>query len=1478
MRKINAKLFLGLLVGAIVCTGAVFAVHHFQYDRIADSLLWQARRAEEQGQVKRQARYLRRYLEFNSKDLDEKAHLAKLWAGDTFADSLRERRKAVRLLDEVLTKGEDSAELRRLLVKVALEIRQYRMARTHLEKLLTAEYLRAPTKPADGEQTIDAARGEAEGYAGQLLETENQPAKALRCYQLAVRHAPEIQSNYIDLAHLLRKLDKDYPDRALKNQAEANRIVDELVKNNRLSHEAYLARWHYRRQFNLIDLSNGASREGEKRQTVAKVRLKEAAGDVAEALQRAPESVEALLAAADLERLEAQSVLSGQGTAEDKEKGRKEHRDKALSYLNQGLKLHAKGGRQATTDLTQFRLLWHKANLLLDDVDRFDLENNGEEAAKNNEQRQEWVADAAQAVEQIRKTRGEPAAADYLKGRLLLQEQRWAEAVTLFEQVRPTLGTQPDLAGQINRCLGQCYERLAQHDQMFNAYERLLQTEPSSVAAQLGMAQAEGAMGHLDQAADIFQKLAQAKQLPAKVWLDYARLEIERQRLRSNPDWNYVEKLLDAAGEANPKTVDVQLLKAKMWTVRRSDPASGPDMTRARKVLEDAQAEKNGKDNAELWTARVYLELGAKQNKEAQRILTEAKKTLGDRVVLLRLAEANLLASTNEKGTEAAITQLASDADSFQKEDDRAALLNGLANIQLSLTPPNAAAARELLQRVAKLPSRKNDLTLKMLLFDLAIKLEDEDSQRQALDDIQAVEGSQGLFHRYGEALRLIGQAKNASDEERRKFLGEARAHLDRVHSMRSTWPPLYEARAVIARLAGPKNDEIVSNLQKAVEYGETSPAVIGELAAMLDNMGRYDEANKVLKHVREPLLVNSDLGRLKGIVALHRNDMSTAWDLLQKNRTPEGSTDYRNLLYEGRMLAEMNKPGSKEEAEKKLRKALELADSEPAPYLALVQLYAKQNREKEADALLEQARQKLKKLPPAQVQLILGQCEEILGRKKSAQARYVAALDGHRQDAAIVRRVAGFYWDANQLVEAEPLLRDIVEKRVKDPSPEDVNWARWHLALVLASGTDYGRFREAIDLVGLRLDNNGQLIRNAERERADGTDTRRFQARVLASQSGHRQFRQRARELLEELERNNALLPDDRFILAMLYEAENAWSKAKTILTQLATPKEPSPRHLAYYVQMLIEHKEFSEAAKEVERLEALEVQRGSEPNAFAAIELRARLLEENGSSKGGEKALRLLEDHIRRKTAKSEEVLLLLNSMRRQKKFAEAFDRCLKTWEEKKCKPEVIGGASVAVLRGMQLNGTPATREQVLLIEDKLKDALKDDPKSVVLMLHLAELYDQRGDWQEAEQMYRQVLRPENEPKNIVALNNLAWLLAQHASEPDKVQEALTRIEAAVNGIGRRADLIDTRGLVYLRLNQDSAALADFRDAVADMPTPAHLFHLARAHYKAQDKTNAIKILKEAKKNGLDDQASVLHPVEQKDYKRLLEELKIR
>src|SRR5579884_1327972 len=280
MRKINTKLLLGLLLGTLLTTGAVFGVHHFQYGRIADSLLWQARRAQDKGQVRRHARYLQRYLEFNPKDLEVKAQLAKLWTREEFAASLRERSKAVRLLDDVLAQGDDQPELRRLLVKTALEVRQYKMARNHLEKLLTREFLNNPPGTS-AEKNLDPEHGEAVGYAGQLLEAEGQTEKALRCYRLAKQQAPQIESNYLNLALLLRKQDRLEPSRIKASQHEANQTIDELVKNNPRSAEAYRTRWHYRRDFGLITFQN-AQEDGKSSEQVA---LKEAATDVETALQ-----------------------------------------------------------------------------------------------------------------------------------------------------------------------------------------------------------------------------------------------------------------------------------------------------------------------------------------------------------------------------------------------------------------------------------------------------------------------------------------------------------------------------------------------------------------------------------------------------------------------------------------------------------------------------------------------------------------------------------------------------------------------------------------------------------------------------------------------------------------------------------------------------------------------------------------------------------------------------------------------------------------------------------------------------------------------------------------------------------------------------------------------------------------------------------------------------------------------------------------
>src|SRR5262249_13360244 len=144
---------------------------------------------------------------------------------------------------------------------------------------------------------------------------------------------------------------------------------------------------------------------------------------------------------------------------------------------------------------------------------------------------------------------------------------RWAEAATLFERARALLAPQPDLAAQANLYLGQCYEKLEEHKQMYDAYKRVADWDPASVSAQLGMATARWAQGKLDEAMAQFSSVMNQGQVPARGWLDIARLEMQRQALKekSQQRWAEAEAALIMAEKINPEAVvEVALLRAEL--------------------------------------------------------------------------------------------------------------------------------------------------------------------------------------------------------------------------------------------------------------------------------------------------------------------------------------------------------------------------------------------------------------------------------------------------------------------------------------------------------------------------------------------------------------------------------------------------------------------------------------------------------------------------------------------------------------------------------------------------------------------------------------------------------------------------------------------------------------------------------------------------------------------------------------------------
>ncbi|MCD6405731.1 MAG: tetratricopeptide repeat protein, partial [Planctomycetes bacterium] len=134
-------------------------------------------------------------------------------------------------------------------------------------------------------------------------------------------------------------------------------------------------------------------------------------------------------------------------------------------------------------------------------------------------------------------------------------------------------------------------------------------------------------------------------------------------------------------------------------------------------------------------------------------------------------------------------------------------------------------------------------------------------------------------------------------------------------------------------------------------------------------------------------------------------------------------------------------------------------------------------------------------------------------------------------------------------------------------------------------------------------------------------------------------------------------------------------------------------------------------------------------------------------------------------------------------------------------------------------------------------------DDPRP---MLALAVACQSRGKLSEARDLYRRVLA--KAPDSRIAINNLAWLLAESSSD---LQEALILADRGRDRYPDFVELIDTRGIIYYRMGKSEDARKEFEEAVKRAPNApagaAARFHLARMLSEQNKKDQALRWIKE-------------------------------
>jgi predicted Zn-dependent protease len=1253
---------------------------------------------------------------------------------------------------------------------------------------------------------------EVQELLGRCEEGNKRFARARAVYERVLEQVPTRVSTAYCLARLLRG--PLNPEPGPGAAASADNVMNDVVEAAPDSVEARLVRYRYFQ-------AAGNLKAAEKDLDYLRDKL-------------APDNAEVLLSSARL--AEAQH-----------------HDDSARKYLRHG--------HECFPDDVNFSMALARLELRSGSADRSAAIGYLREAlrAAQDDARSLWlVADlfvdareygeARKVVDRLATADLPPVAEQFLKARLLFADGKTGAAIDLMERCSVSDASRYGLAflnRKTNLLLGDWYEEMDSPDQRLAAYERVLAEDPHATMAWAGKAMALAKLGHIQDALDILRK--SIDEVPS-LRLNVARLILARDsRLPTDQrQLTEAEAMLMTAPPEVKETVEYRLVLVDLY-------AASNRWREAEAEAKKACVLNPGEPRYWLALAALY-ESGPQPDAARQRATLEEAANHPGNVPELCLARA---AEAVKKPASEARPLLLRLEHGLEKSPpaERGRTLAGLAMSFYRIGDKDKA--RQLLsQAVALAPT---DLRLRHLLFEIASNVADDIGTANLAADLRQVEGEEGVLWRYEEATKKLKAAPNGD----RAALAAARQQLAEIARRRPNWSRRFILEAELAELEG-RMDLAVENYLTAIDRGERSQSVVRRAVQSLISCRRNDEARDLLKKMIEQTpQAASELKRMLVDASLPDVDSKRrALDMARAAVSPE-SADYRDFLWLGELLSSL---GEKKEAETVLRKAVALCPTAPEPCVALVVLLAEAGRKDEARAERDRAEHVLPEtLRPA----VLGPCHEAVGDLRAAESAYLGMVNSHPEDPGAKRVTIAFYMRHGNPAAAEPILRSLASG-----NGPDACWARRSLALSLAATGDYGKTRQALALLDTNLKSAGTI-----------PDDQRARALVLAFRPGDR------RASIEALEQSFLQVkptPAETFLLAQLYEADRNWSKASELFEALVQSSGgATPDVMAWYTKALLRHNLASDAGLWLDKLQR------AEPDSERTVELRARLLvAENKNEEAG----RVLVDFARKDVAAKNDpsvafrvaalltelgrpaeaetlyrfvvtqtekshpecALLFASFLSTQNRLNEALDLCTRAFS--KCPVETVASVAIRCLRSCE--GTDSDRQRV---HELLESAVRQKPDSVGLLIARAEFLDASRDYEGAERVYRDLLA--RDPNNAVAMNNLAWLLAER---DQKGAEALTLIERALQLAGPGADFLDTQASILLVLDRPRDAIKTLENAIEQMPTGSRYFHLSRV-FELTGRRDAARDawLRATKEFSLSERG--LHPLERPYFAKL-------
>ncbi len=791
---------------------------------------------------------------------------------------------------------------------------------------------------------------------------------------------------------------------------------------------------------------------------------------------------------------------------------------------------------------------------------------------------------------------------------------------------------------------------------------------------------------------------------------------------------------------------------------------------------------------------------------------------------------------------------------SIENESSRLQLALVVADIAKNIDQEESVI--ELLKTVYEQFPESVTLKRKLLTFEEINS--DPEQAAKIIEEIKEIEGNDGWQWKYEKAKSIYLAEGQKDSTEMTNLLEEAA----------NTNPSNLEISLLRGAAYVQKNDLVaaVSTYKQALARWPSEPKVIIPLISLLYQTENFTEAEELISHASELKIQDPTLDKLQ-VYSLMKGgsyqDVSELLNSLIENDPNDNSLKLSlALLY----LREKKFDQSQE--------LLDQIDDEERSFSVEVAKIELLNAKGDFEQSMRAADELIERFGTAQSYITRGRNFVMIGKNDLAEKDFLKAVEVKPENIECWLVLTDFY----RISQNDSKARETINKAISK-MPENTNLLKKAIILYGASGSEED------------LEHSGELIDQALSANPEDVDLRLLKSRFLIST------------------RNNANVIKAVEILEGLIETYPNVAGAWQLLANVSIQNN-NPDRALFYCEKGLAH------SPSDPQLLLLKAKVGMETSPFSAVKILNDLLERNPGEidiiiplaqahiKTGNinEAIEMLKQKIEtanlqdkrrlnlmlatayekdRQSERATEIFEKLaedsddeallytraNLLIEESKWADLIKLVSKWSANNKDNLDVCHVISRQLIMNDEMNAKATA-------EDILKRLRASDPTNLETLSNLGLVYQLNGKPAESADIYEEILNIQ--PNNIVAINNLAWILAENKGEFDKAVQLATRgLELAPN----YEDLYDTRGVIYYRMGEYDKAVEDFQNNLKLIPpgkaeAAGAYFHLGRLYAEIGNSSKAVENLNRA--ISLDPEGDILSASDISTIRRLLYKLK--